>query len=112
MPDEQRLIADYVVVPRATYEQMCHIVRSWDAWCLTGKQDDELRNEVTIMTAKFCGSEAGSRMVEPLNEGVAEGWYSDRFGFHQHPEEWPLNITHRAHERCRRAWVEEGRTDG
>jgi hypothetical protein len=44
-------------------------------------------------------------------EGVVEGWYSDRFGFHQHPEEWPLNITRRAHQRCRRAWVEDGYTE-
>lgn len=41
-----------------------------------------------------------------LDRVVAEGWYSDRFGFHRHPDEWALNITRRAHQRCRRACVE------
>lgn len=36
-----------------------------------------------------------------------EGWYSSLYGIHQHPEEWPLAMAKRAHERCRKVWVEK-----
>ena len=45
-----------------------------------------------------------------LPRGTQPGWYSDRFGFHLHPGEWPLNITKRAHERCRPTLLDAERT--
>ena len=37
---------------------------------------------------------------------LVQRWYRDRFGIHDHPEVWPLNMTKRAHAYCRKAWVE------
>ena len=62
-------VDDLVYVPRATYDRLCEIVRCWDAWLLTGKQDDELRQVAARMTAEFCGTEAGARIEGSLGSG-------------------------------------------
>lgn len=53
-----------VSVDRATYQRVTSLVRMWDAYLMTG--DEELRDELENLSADWCGSEAGSRMEEPL----------------------------------------------
>jgi hypothetical protein len=66
--------AETVAVPRATYNTLCSIVRLWDAWLLTGKQDDELRRAAARATAEWCGSEAGARAEDAAQfDGSGEG---------------------------------------
>lgn len=55
-----------VAVPAETYRRMASIVRGWDLWLLTHRTDDALFAENASATEAFTGSEAGSRMEEPL----------------------------------------------
>lgn len=59
--------ADTVRVPKATHWRLCAIVRLWDAWLLSDRQDDKLLEAAANLTTRFTGSEAGARMevLEP-----------------------------------------------
>lgn len=57
--------------------------------------------------------------VEPqLSDGriqrsmTVQQWYRYRFGIHDHPVKWPLNMTRRAHASCVKVWVEVQHPDG
>lgn len=56
----------FVVVPASTYRTMCGLLRSWDAWLLSGQEKDELFEEVSMDQTAFLGSDEGARMEEPL----------------------------------------------
>lgn len=43
---------------------------------------------------------------------TVQRWYRDRFGIHDHANEWPLNMTRRAHASCVKVWVEVQHPDG
>ena len=34
-------------------------------------------------------------------------WYRDRFGIHDHPRKWDLNMAKRTHAYCIKVWVKK-----